>query len=617
MTDIFSSLANGALGVLYVVLFFGGSIFVHELGHFLAARKFGFKIERFSIGFGPRLFGWTGKDGVDYRISLLPLGGYVSIPGLSESPEDDADVDAASPAPRYLHKVVVYVAGVVFNLLFAFFLACILAVTGRPVMPNSTTTVIGDVAAEISPGKPSPAAAAGLRPGDEILAVDGSKVSDFTQIINRILLGAGRDAQGNPSVTLRVRRDGKEMDITAHPELRNQTGDRARVIGISPAGQIVVSSNPVAGYPAALAGLKQGDTLVALDGEKLWSFEHFENLMVTRAKPSEPGASPRELTLRVRGANGGERDTKITPVLQARTGDLVKISHKEQGVRRTLTLVPVPRNALAKKAPPATAPRDALMLFSIGTPQKESKIAETLHPGLYLSSIEQKDSFKSISTIDDLLDAARTHTGPATISLLFRDEDGTNKTVVLDEFEVHAEPAKKLPFIGVNCATKAPLLHQNPFEQIGFVFQLTFDSLGALLNRNTDVGPNQLMGVISMGRVYFDAASILQIIWFTIMINISLAILNILPLPILDGGHIVFATLRKILGKPLPKSLFFGIHYVAMALFFLAMAYVLFNDVKRCSGDSVAETRSLIYERYIQAKLPGSMPATPEAPPAK
>jgi len=70
--------------VLLIAVFFGGSIFVHELGHFLAARRRGVVVERFSIGFGPKIFSWKGKDGVEYRLSWLPLGGYVSLPQLAD-----------------------------------------------------------------------------------------------------------------------------------------------------------------------------------------------------------------------------------------------------------------------------------------------------------------------------------------------------------------------------------------------------------------------------------------------------------------------------------------------------------------------------------------------------
>ena len=83
MSPAISSLFDNAWSIIVVILFFGGSIFVHELGHFLAAKWRGLHIERFSIGFGPRLFGWK-RNGVDYRISLLPIGGYVALPQLAD-----------------------------------------------------------------------------------------------------------------------------------------------------------------------------------------------------------------------------------------------------------------------------------------------------------------------------------------------------------------------------------------------------------------------------------------------------------------------------------------------------------------------------------------------------
>jgi regulator of sigma E protease len=75
--ELFSGFFSSLWAIFLIVLFFGGSIFVHELGHFLAARRRGVKVERFSIGFGPKIFSWRGKDGVEYRLSWLPLGGYV------------------------------------------------------------------------------------------------------------------------------------------------------------------------------------------------------------------------------------------------------------------------------------------------------------------------------------------------------------------------------------------------------------------------------------------------------------------------------------------------------------------------------------------------------------
>ena len=91
---MFTDLLSGFWSVLLVILFFGGSILVHELGHFWAARWRGVKVERFSIGFGPRIFSWRGKDGVEYCLSWLPLGGYVALPQLADMSALEGDAAA-------------------------------------------------------------------------------------------------------------------------------------------------------------------------------------------------------------------------------------------------------------------------------------------------------------------------------------------------------------------------------------------------------------------------------------------------------------------------------------------------------------------------------------------
>ena len=132
LSEILSSLR----GIALLALFFGGSIFVHELGHFLAARWRKLKIERFSIGFGPKIFGWTGKDGVDYRVSWIPLGGYVALPQMGDSSAIEGETDEKAeklPEISYADKMIVAVMGAVFNDIFAFGLAGILFFTGVPV----------------------------------------------------------------------------------------------------------------------------------------------------------------------------------------------------------------------------------------------------------------------------------------------------------------------------------------------------------------------------------------------------------------------------------------------------------------------------------------------------
>ena len=81
--EILTTLLSSVWALFWLIIFFAGTIFIHEYGHFIAARKRGLVVERFSIGFGPKIFGWT-KDGVEYRVSWIPLGGYVALPQLGE-----------------------------------------------------------------------------------------------------------------------------------------------------------------------------------------------------------------------------------------------------------------------------------------------------------------------------------------------------------------------------------------------------------------------------------------------------------------------------------------------------------------------------------------------------
>ena len=198
------------IAFLFVALFaLGFTIFIHELGHFLAARQRGLIITRFSIGFGPKLLGWT-RNGVEYRLSAIPFGGYVALPQLSDmgrlegnesktkaeldQPEkrksawDEFDDNDESPEPKplpkisYLDKMIVAVMCAVFNILLAFALSAVLWFFGYDVADAQLTTKIGYVAETVERWNPlveegeevtSPAKKAGLVEGDEILTVDG------------------------------------------------------------------------------------------------------------------------------------------------------------------------------------------------------------------------------------------------------------------------------------------------------------------------------------------------------------------------------------------------------------------------------------------------------------
>src|ERR1700691_3144868 len=128
-------LFSNAWAILVMVFLLEGSIFVHEMGHFLTARWRELKVDRFSIGFGPKLWSWTGRDGVEYCISAIPLGGYVRLPQLSDvrGIEGESSEEKTSlPPVKYRDKMIVVVAGVVCNAILALALACLLWWVGVP-----------------------------------------------------------------------------------------------------------------------------------------------------------------------------------------------------------------------------------------------------------------------------------------------------------------------------------------------------------------------------------------------------------------------------------------------------------------------------------------------------
>jgi regulator of sigma E protease len=214
--------------IVALIVVLGVLIFFHELGHFLVARFFGVGVERFSLGFGPRLVGrQVGRT--DYRVSAIPLGGYVKMVGE----EPDADLDPADIPFSFTHKPVaqrmaIVAAGPGFNILLAlviFYFVFLFA--GMSVL----LPTIGSVSEH------SPAAAAGLRQGDRISAVDGTPVATWQEMAERIAASQGRP------LTLRYRRGDAEGQVRITPEVRqtkNIFGEPVTryVIGITAAGQV-------------------------------------------------------------------------------------------------------------------------------------------------------------------------------------------------------------------------------------------------------------------------------------------------------------------------------------------------------------------------------------------
>jgi regulator of sigma E protease len=238
--------------IISLIVVLGVLIFVHELGHFLLAKIMGVGVEKFSLGFGPRVLGKT-IGMTDYRISAIPLGGYVKMVG--ESP--DAEVDDSMVSLSFAHKsvgkrIAIVLAGPLFNLMlavvifFGFF-----QISGRPI----TLTEVGAVQEGM------PAEVAGVQAGDKIISVNGVAVADWEEMAK--LIGAANGAQ----LTLEVLRDGQALSVRLTPRLvesQNLFGEPIDkyIIGISASGAYEVERlNPL---EALLEGLTQTWRIIEL-----------------------------------------------------------------------------------------------------------------------------------------------------------------------------------------------------------------------------------------------------------------------------------------------------------------------------------------------------------------
>lgn len=477
--DIFKILTSSAWSVLMIAVFFGGSIFVHELGHFWAARRRGVKVDRFSIGFGPAIFKWKGKDGVEYRLSWLPLGGYVALPQLADmrglEGEPAADTTAL-PSPNYTTRMIVFGAGAAMNIVFAFALATIIWKVGFPTNADMQRARIGYVIPEIElPDKttvPSPAATAGIRAGDTIAAIDGNAVQTWDEMRQMLFTGAGRTADGRPQAVLTVKRGDDTLTLTAEPVLAGD--EEMRMLGISPYQQLKVAEIAPDSV-GAKTGLQLGDIFRTVDGVPVTSFPAYA--VALEAKPTEP----------------------------------VALVVERAGVPMTLTI----------------------------PPRADKKTAADL---------------------------------------------------------------------GVGFDPELVLIHPSPWKQVTDTARMTVRTFWSLLHRDSDVGISKLSGPIGIARIFHltAQADIRLVLWFTILVNVNLAIFNLLPLPVLDGGHMLFATIGKLRGRALPAGFIHNVQTAFVVVLFSMMIYVSFFDVRR-----IARDRAPAAEPEAQA------PAKTEPEPAK
>ena len=285
------------LSFLLALVLFSLAVFIHELGHFLAARLLGMRADVFSIGFGPALWKKTIR-GTEIRLSAIPFGGYVSLPQLDPEGMQGIQGDHGAPLPPAApwKRVVVAFAGPFGNLLLALVCAAAIAWLAPPEATGASTTV-----GYVEDG--SSGAKAGFLRGDRITAVNGNAVRSWSDFLVESYLGGGTNA----TVSVSVEREGRPLTLTATLDTRLQPEEEIYVIGgLLPGPLDLGVGDIVPGSPADKAGLRRGDIILTVDGAPFVRFEQ----LTARPDPAAPVA----LTVRAFADPEGEpRALTLTP----------------------------------------------------------------------------------------------------------------------------------------------------------------------------------------------------------------------------------------------------------------------------------------------------------------
>jgi regulator of sigma E protease len=433
---------------------------VHEFGHYWVAKKLGFKVLRFSIGFGKPLLTRVGKDAdrTEYCIAAIPLGGYVKLLDEREGDVASEELHRSFTRRPVAHRIAVLLAGPAMNLLFASLLYAILGMVGT----DSVKPIVAQVRLD------SPAAIAGLKRGDEIVRVGGRDVDSLEDLQIALI----RQFSDDGVVPLRVLRDGSELPVTLRVnEDRRALTEPGRLLpGLgfdletwNASTTVHSAASDSAGYKA---GLRVGDRLLSADGQPIANRSEFISLV--------SGSPGRNLNLEV-----------------------------ERGAERLSMVVPVPKVV-----------EQGRTIGRLGVSLEEGP--QSWPPGL-------KQTHR-LGPIDAL-------------------QSGVAKT-----WEMSA---------------------------------LTVQMLWRMLTGQ--VSAKNISGVVSIAEFAGVSASIglAAYLDFLAIISVSLGVLNLMPVPLLDGGQVVYQAVEAVKGSPMSdRAQLFG-QQIGIALLVVLMSLAFYNDISR------------------------------------
>ncbi|MDZ7814629.1 MAG: RIP metalloprotease RseP [Planctomycetota bacterium] len=588
----------GILYVLIVFLAFSLIVVIHEFGHFVAGKIFGVRIETFSVGIGKRLFGIKWGD-TDYRVSLFPIGGYVAFAGISDT-EGETGTGAPDeyPSKPPWQRIIIAAAGPAMNVLTGFILAVLLFMFGA----QFTSPVVG----AIVPG--TPAAEAGLQPGDRVLRIDGKIVNGFTDIRQEVAL-----SDTGKVLDFTIRRGEEEFDIPVSP--RKDEGMPFPSIGINPTTSNVVQAE---GNQRMLNdGFRNGDKVIAVNGEKV---EETEAASVIRQAiltyPIMSLSDEEGIKLTVERKTGAVEDLTIVPDIAEHytigcASILYPIAKVEPdkpadiaGIKEGDYITAINGNRVYSWEDMVVRLSNTSGEIGVTLLRGDSEFSVRVLPheaggrrllGITRTTADQEENGLKVVWVEEGSVA---------------DEAGLEAEMGIKSYEVTQEGQVKVIDNEENTYTFAGKKANERFSEGTYPFSLTFKheivkaaSIGEAVSRgfsdcvqiinktylflaklvSAELSPTLVSGPVGIIHISYKVLELgfTVFLHFLVLISINLAVVNLLPLPILDGGNIVLLIIEWIKGSPVSRKAQAIIINIGLVMIIAIFLLVTGNDIYR------------------------------------
>lgn len=565
-------------------------IVVHEFGHFIVAKLLGVRVLTFSVGFGPKLLKWT-KGGTEYALSAIPLGGYIKMVG--ESPTDELTEEEKGVSFLYQpiwKKSLIALAGPLFNLILPIFLLTFIYF-GKESLPLAVvgTTIPGEVAA-----------LAGLQHGDRILKVDGVPVETFIDFNKEISAKPSQrvKVEIERGVAGKTERKTLELTPTALPDPNPvNVGEKVGHIGISQFERRPRVAVLDKASPAAVAGLKTFDEIVSVNGQAVRTYDELEKMLPAQKFP---------IRLKVkRGEDAKAAELEV--VINAGTG--VPTFAQEPGVSRYAVI----------ESEIAGAGFTDIVAKTQKNIQDFSKRSAQMYGISFVDGIIQNVGDSSAAS------KVAIKAGDRIVSINGKPVETWFQIMRL--FQSDAEGVQVLGVVGDAKARVIALRLQMPAtkksfgpaptKQLGVVTSMgEAYKQGAMLERNVgvfeavargagstwdlsktvaksffllaggSVSVSEIGGPLTMFSVASEATShgVQDTLIMMSLISVNLGILNLLPIPMLDGGHLLLFFIEFVTRRPLTLRTRQVAMSIGLTFILMLMAVALFNDFSRLIG---------------------------------